>query len=231
MFPLNDSEPDRYGGLPFMTLALICVNIGVLCFEFVVMQDGSDNFDRFLHLYGSIPQLIVTQQGGGALSSLTSIFLHGGLWHLIGNMSALWVFGRRLEDACGHWRFLCFYLACGICADILSTLVRASSTIPSIGASGAVFGLMGAYLLLFPGGRIRTLVFLWVVPTFPKIRAGWIILYYLVFQLIPALNVLTKEANYDVNYWAHLGGFFGGLFIFFFLRPEVFSRYLNNARV
>jgi membrane associated rhomboid family serine protease len=90
---------------------------------------------------------------------------------------------------------------------------------------------MGAYLLLFPGGRIRTLVFLWVVPTFPKIRAGWIILYYLVFQLIPALNVLTKEANYDVNYWAHLGGFFGGLFIFFFLRPEVFSRYLNNARV
>jgi len=226
MFPLNDTEPSRYSGVPFMTLTLILVNLLVMCVEWVVFWDNP----HYIYLYGSTPHLILTRQGGGALSSVTSTFLHGGLLHLVGNMSALWVFGRRVEDACGPWRFLVFYLTAGACADIVSTIIRYDSPIPSIGASGAVFGLMGAYLVLFPGGRIRTLIILWGIPTFPKIRAIWIILYYMVFQIISAVSALFYRAD-QINYWAHLGGFFSCLLIFFFLRPEAFSRYLNNEPI
>jgi len=228
MFPLNDTEPNRYNGLPSMTLAIICLNVLVFVLE-PFMIKGSRMY--LYILYGSSPYLILTQQGSGAISSITSTFLHADLWHLTSNMLALWVFARRVEDACGPWRFLCFYLTCGLCADILSTIVRANSAIPGIGASGAVFGLMGAYLLLFPGGRIRTLVILWIVPTFPKIPAFWVTLYFLAVQVVPAINVVLHNEDYRINYWAHVGGFLGGLLVFCFLRPEAFARYMNDTPV
>jgi membrane associated rhomboid family serine protease len=139
-------------------------------------------------------------------------------------MLALWVYGRRVEDVCGSWRFLVFYLTCGLFADIISTITRAQSDLPGIGASGAVFGIMGAYLILFPQGRIRTFVWLGVVP----IRAYWIILYFFILEIPPAFRILIYQADYQVAHWAHLGGFFASLFVFLFLRPEAFHRYRNE---
>lgn len=124
------------------------------------------------------PILIREMVGGGAISNVTAMFLHGDLFHLIGNMLPLWVFGRRVEDACGSLRYLAFYLFAGTWANILFVVVLSDSPIPGIGASGAIFGLMGAYLLLYPGGRIRTLVFVNILPIWPRIRAVWIVLYF-----------------------------------------------------
>ena len=159
------------------------------------------------------------------------MFLHGGLFHLLGNMLALWVLGRRVEDACGSWRFLAFYLLAGTWAHVLFVLVQSDSRIPGIGASGAIFGLMGAYLLLYPGGRIRTLVFISFVPLWPRVRAIWIVLYFVGIQIIPAIQILLRKADYSINHWAHLGGFFSSVFILLFLRPEAFARYLSDTSV
>jgi len=228
MIPLNDTEPNRYSFFPLMTVTLIVVNCIVYYFEIFVV---SSDYWPFFMKYAATPRLILSTYGSGALSNVTSMFLHGGLSHLFGNMLALWVFGRRVEDACGPWRFLAFYLLAGTSATILFTIVQYDSGIPGIGASGAIFGVMGAYLLLYPGGRIRTLVFLSFVPIWPRIRAIWIVLYFIGIQIIPAIQILLRKADYSVNHWAHLGGFFSALFILLFLRPEAFARYISDTSV
>ncbi len=226
--PLNDTEQNRYAGPPIMTLTLLVINLFVMLLSPLLWNMLAPNL---YNLFGSVPQYLITQQGGGALASITSTFIHVDVFHLGGNMLFLWVFGRRIEDACGPWRFLTFYLFCGLCADLLSTLIRHEEYIPGVGASGAIAGLLGAYLILFPGGRIRTLLLFIVVPTFPRIRAFWFLLYWLAFQIIPAARVVLEDAPYNVNYWAHLGGFFGSVFILLFLRPEAFARYLSSEPV
>jgi membrane associated rhomboid family serine protease len=224
MFPLNDTEPNRYSPIPWMTIALIFSNTFILFF-------ATDYTWDFIMRYGSTAYLITHREGGGFLSSITSMFLHGGLGHLASNMWALWVFGRRVEDACGSWRYLAYYLFAGILGDAMTALVMWNDQIPGIGASGAIFGVMGAYLLLFPEGRIRTLVILQFIPAWPRIRAGWVVLYFLAIQIIPAINMALVGSFYGVGYWAHLGGFMACLFISLFLRPEAFARYLSNVHV
>jgi membrane associated rhomboid family serine protease len=228
MIPLNDTEPNRYTSWPFMVMAIIIVNIFVATYEEVIFANNFFGYYVHLNSFGSVPTFILGQRGGGALSSITHMFLHGGLLHLGGNMLALWVYGRRVEDVCGPWRFLIFYLICGVFADIVSTATRFNSDIPGIGASGAIAGIMGAYLILFPKGRIRTMLFLWIVPTFPTIRAYWLILYFFVLQIPPALDSLMNQTDYNVNYWAHLGGFFASVTIFFFLSPKPFDNYRHE---
>jgi membrane associated rhomboid family serine protease len=228
MIPLSDTEQNRYSFFPIMTVILILINCFAFYKEIFIL---GDDYWTFFMKYAVTPSVILRAQGAGALSNITAMFLHGGLFHLLGNMLALWVFGRRVEDACGPWRFLAFYLLAGTWAHILFILVQADSRIPGIGASGAIFGLMGAYLLLYPGGRIRTLVFVSFVPLWPRIRALWIVLYFVGIQIIPAIQILLKKADYSVNHWAHLGGFFSSVFILLFLRPEAFARYLSDTSV
>jgi membrane associated rhomboid family serine protease len=229
MLPFHDTEPNRYSFFPFMTFVIIAVNIGIhLIVTFTVYGD----FWAFLMIYGYTPTLIVGAHGPGVLSNFTSIFLHSGWFHLLGNMLPLWVFGRRVEDACGSWRFLAFYLLAGTWANILFTLVQHDSPIPGIGASGAIFGVMGAYLLLYPMGRIRTFItFIPFVPMWPRIRAIWVVLYFVGVQIIPALQILLRQADYSVNHWAHLGGFFSSVFILLFVRPEAYARYVSDTLV
>lgn len=228
MIPLNDTEPNRYSAFPFMTLILIVVNTAILIWELTLPE----NILRgVIWVFGSTPSLIMARQGAGIISSITSMFLHGGVFHLVGNMLFLWVFGRRVEDACGPIRFLLFYLLAGVSSDLLTTLVLPKMDVPGVGASGAIFGVMGAYLLLFPVGRIRTLWFIYFIPTWPKVRAYWFVLYYLIIQIPPALDTYLNGADYSTGYWAHLGGFFSCFFILLFLRPEAFARYMSNVAV
>lgn len=224
--PLNDTEPNRYGGPPLMTLSLVVINILVM-----IVATLQPDLRVFYTLFGSVPQFVINEEGGGALASITATFIHVNIFHLASNMIFLWAFGRRIEDACGAGRYLGFYLVCGLSADLISTVIRNGELIPGIGASGAVAGLMGAYMLLFPGGRIRTFLLLVFIPTFPRVRAFWFLLYWFVIQIIPAYQVYVSQPSYSINYWAHIGGFVAGIFIFLFIRPEAFSRYLSSEAV
>jgi membrane associated rhomboid family serine protease len=228
MLPLNDTEPNRYSYFPIMTVLLIIVNCFVFSVEMFLVEE---DYWTFFMKYALTPTLVLGVQGAGALSNVTAMFLHGGLDHLLGNMLALWVFGRRVEDACGPWRFLSFYLFAGTLANVFFTLVQYDSIIPGIGASGAIFGLMGAYLVLYPGGRIRTLVLFTPLPLWPRVRALWVVLYFFGIQIIPAIRILQREADYSINHWAHLGGFFAAVFILLFLRPEAYARYFSDTPV
>jgi membrane associated rhomboid family serine protease len=228
MLPLNDTEPNRYSTFPYMTITLILVNTVIQIWEFTLPRDALRDV---IWTFGSTPSLHWARQGAGIISTMTSMFLHGGLDHLLGNMLFLWVFGRRVEDACGSMRFLLFYLLAGTTANLMTALTSPRSDIPGIGASGAIFGVMGAYLLLFPGGRIRTLWFISFIPTWPRVRAFWFVLYYLIIQIPPAYNSYMNGAEYNVGYWAHLGGFFACILIPLFMKPESFARYMSNVPV
>ena len=228
MIPINDTEPNRYGFFPFVTVILIAVNTAVLIWEYSLSEEQISTVFFFL---GFVPSLVWAREGGGVITVITSTFLHGGIFHLVSNMLFLWVFGRRVEDACGSARFLLFYLLAGTSSSVLTALTQPDSSIPGIGASGAIFGVMGAYLVLYPTGRIRTLWFLSFVPTWPRIRAFWFVFYYLIIQIQPALDVYLNNADYDVGYWAHLGGFAVCICIPLFLRPEAFARYMSDVLV
>lgn len=227
MLPLNDTEKNRYSFFPVVTVLLILAN----CFIYYMEPRIVDSYWNYYMKFGATPRLIRQTVGGGTISNITAMFLHGDLFHLLGNMLPLWVFGRRVEDACGSWRYLAFYLFAGTWANILFIIVLPDSPIPGIGASGAIFGLMGAYLLLYPGGRIRTLVFVGFVPLWPRIRAIWVVLYFIGVQIVPAVEILMGRADYGVNYWAHLGGFFSAVCILLFLRPEAYARYMSDVPV
>jgi membrane associated rhomboid family serine protease len=228
MFPINDTEPNRYSSLPFMTIALIVVNTAILIWELTLPMD---ELRTLVKTFGMTSSLIWARQGAGIISAITSMFLHGGIMHLVGNMLFLWVFGRRVEDACGSWRFLVYYLLTGSTASLITALTGPNDPIPGIGASGAIFGVMGAYFVLFPAGRIRTLWFISFIPTWPKIRAFWFVLYYLFIQIPPAVDTYLNGAQYGIGHWAHLGGFFACIFILLFLRPEAFARYMSDVPV
>lgn len=228
MLPINDAEPNRYIRIPYMTLTLIVVNTAILFWELNLSENW---LYVVFNTFGSTPSLLWAREGAGVISTITSMFLHGGLFHLTGNMLFLWVFGRRVEDACGSFRFLLFYLLAGTTSDLITALVLPAHGIPGIGASGAIFGVMGAYLLIFPEGRIRTIWFLGLIPTWPRIRAFWFIFYYLAIQIVPAMDIYLHGVNYGIGYWAHLGGFISCFAIFLFLRPEAFARYVSNVGV
>jgi membrane associated rhomboid family serine protease len=257
MFPLNDTESSRYTGIPLITTLIIVVNVLIFLF--------APHTYPFYQRYGTTPLLILQEQGGGAVTAVTHMFLHGSWMHLIGNMTAIWVFGRRVEDLTGPWRFAMFYLACGLVANIVSTITLARSDIPAIGASGALYGIMAAYLMLFPKGRIRVLFLFWFIPIFsynwlnliwillsfiilltilafspknlihnistfylPRIPAYLVILYFVLYEIPLALQVLVYNVESSIGHWAHLGGFFGGLLIFLFLRSDAYHRYRNE---
>ena len=155
------------------------------------------------------------------LTLLTSMFLHGGFMHLAGNMLYLWVFGNNIEDVCGHVRFVAVLLLCGLAAAFAQALPDPASEIPMIGASGAISGVLGAYLLLFPHARVRALVPLGFV-FFTTIPAGWLLGFWFVFQLLSGFGSSPTEGG--VAFWAHVGGFVAGCPDLRAPRPEFKTR-------
>ncbi len=217
MLPLRDNLPtDRF---PVLTTVLIAINVVVLVWLFTLSPDGVREAELE---YGAIPYRLTHPGEAFPLADVpwwvtifTSMFIHGSILHLAGNMLFLWVFGRRLEESMGRPRFIAFYLLSGIVAVYAQTLLDPDSTVPVIGASGAVAGVLGGYILLYPRARVLTLVFIVFFITFIEVPAMIMLGLWFVLQLIPAVGqVATAELASEsggVAYLAHLGGFLFGL--------------------
>lgn len=218
MLPLGDERPTRL--TPYVNWLLIGGCVLVFLWQ---VSGGYRHFTYTLYMYGLIPARVLSADG--LYTFLTNIFLHGGWMHLLGNMLFLHIFGDNIEEAYGHLRYIAFYVACGIAASVLWMVTAWGSAVPAVGASGAISGVMGAYFIMFPGTRIRTLVrlgFLWRVVRVPAYTMiGVWFLYQFLLALIPIST--------GVAYWAHIGGFVVGIaFAKFFWpvkRPPSYIRY------
>nr|MBC8223444.1 rhomboid family intramembrane serine protease [Candidatus Bathyarchaeota archaeon] len=173
------------------------------------------HFTATLFHYGLIPRFITNGQRLPTL--ITNIFLHGGWTHLAGNMLFLWIFGDNIEDCCGHLRYLLFYTATGIAAGLIWTLTAANSSYPAVGGSGAISGVLGAYLIFYPRAKIRTLIGAGLFFRIIRIPASAMIGLWFVYQIILA----SLPMNTGVAYWAHIGGFAAGLALSRIMRPKL----------
>lgn len=225
MMPLTDDNRGRRT-TPFVTWSLIAINVIVFLYQLLL---GEQQLWRFITDYGIIPREI--SNGEGYLSLVTSMFLHGGWLHIIGNMLFLWVFGDNVEDIMGHVRYLLFYLLTGLAAGLAQVFTNPESTIPLIGASGAVSGLLAAYLVSFPHGRILTLVTLGFFITTFMLPAWVMIGYWIVLQVIQGTMSLGIDADTGgVAWFAHIGGFVAGLALVFLFRDKNRVAYQREAR-
>lgn len=208
MLPLRSSEPHYTRAT--VTLTIIAVNVAVFLFELSIQGSmGSYALNRFIMHYGIVPDRFTLS------SIITSMFIHGGFLHIAGNMWFLWIFGRGVEDLIGHAKFLFLYFACGIAAAFLHVLVNSNSTVPTVGASGAIAGVMGAYLIKFPRAHIRTLVFIFIFITTVDIPAFFLLLYWFFIQFFSGIGSVgySNASSGDVAWFAHVGGFVAGMLL------------------
>ncbi|MGX9356919.1 rhomboid family intramembrane serine protease [Roseobacteraceae bacterium S113] len=205
MFPIRDHNPS--GRTPYVTYALLAINIVVFLSYFPAMMGNDRALFGFYQAYGFVPAQF--NQGGGIMGLFTSMFLHGGWMHLIGNMLFLWIFGDNIEDEMGHTTYLGFYLASGVAAALAQYAGDPASPVPMVGASGAIAGVMGAYLLLFPKARVDILLILIIIFRIFPVPA-WVMLgLWFGMQLIGGVGSIAGDGG--VAYWAHAGGFVAGL--------------------
>lgn len=219
MFPLRDNIPSQ--NPPYMTVILIIVNTVIFTYIWLM---GTNGMEQVFNRYALIPANLtgVSHQGGGWVTLFTSMFLHGGWLHLIGNMWALWLFGDNVEDLMGPLNFLFFYLICGLGAAAVHIYVDPASMVPTVGASGAIAGVMGAYFLLYPRARVTTLVFtffIWFVDIPAYIYLG----FWILMQLVGGTAVLAGGAS-QIAFWAHVGGFAAGMLFYPFFRTRQENR-------
>lgn len=218
MIPLRDDQP-RYS-TPYVTYFLIALNVVVFFFELSVKAQGPRALNGLIYEFGIVPRHFTHTltgphlQLGAFLTIITSMFLHGGWLHIIGNMWVLWIFGDNIEDQLGHFTYLVFYFLCGIAAGVTHILLNPGSTVPTVGASGAIAGIMGAYFLLYPRAKVLTLVPLIIFFTFWWLPA-WIVLgYWFLLQFLSgaATQVASAVQNTGgIAFWAHVGGFVAGI--------------------
>ena len=213
VLPLWDHSPFKWPKPPYVMWSILVVNFVVF---FVQAAGGSDQMDQFDHIAGLIPAAFTGANLPGTLPApvtlITSMFLHANFMHVFGNMIFLFVFGDDIEEVLGHWRFLVFYLACGVGAGLTFVLSDLSSTTELIGASGAVAGVISAYLLFRPCAKIWCL--LGLIPL--HLRAYWIIGGWAIFQIVE----VSSRGEDNVAYWAHVGGLISGAVLFVLMRPE-----------
>ncbi len=207
MIPLRSTE--RVYSTAVVTASLIVINTLIFLYQATLNQY---DLNTFVSQWGIVPDQM---RGVGLVSLATSMFLHGGWMHLIGNMLFLWVFGRNVEYLIGRPRFLAFYLLGGIAAGVAQVIVNPYSRIPTIGASGAIAAVMGAYLVKFPRTRIVTLIFIFFFVTTAEIPAAFILLYWFAIQFVSGFGSLasTDYTGGGVAYFAHIGGFLVGMLL------------------
>ena len=224
MIPLRDANPTRR--TPIVTLVLIAACFVAFAYELgILANSGESGLDVFFGQYGLVPADLTRSLAAGAWLSapvvaiFTSLFLHGGWLHLLGNMLYLWIFGNNIEDRLGRVVFLCFYLLGGVIAGLTQVAIAPSSSVPLIGASGAIAATLGAYLVLYPRARILSLVFLGFFYQLIEVPALLVLGFWFVLQLIDGVASLgASNAQGGVAFFAHIGGFVAGALVAAVLR-------------
>ncbi len=230
LLPLKDRNPTER--TPVVTIALIAINVVIFLYELMLGRE----LNGFIASYGVIPyelthftDLVGRVQGSPIihadgppfipLTLITSMFLHGGFMHLIGNMLYLWIFGNNIEDILGPLKFLFFYIVCGLAASIGHIALHPNALIPTIGASGAVAGVLGAYLLAYPRARVLTLVFVVIFVQLIELPAALVLVFWFVIQFFQGFASIASGATGGVAWFAHIGGFIAGLLLIKMMAP------------
>lgn len=214
MFPIRDNNPSRIA--PIVTWLLILANIIVFLGELAM---DSHELTRTVHAFGVTPADFIHDPMSGEqwTTVFTSMFMHGGWLHLISNMWALFIFGDNVEDRLGHALYLFFYLLCGVAAALTQVFLLPGQTQPTIGASGAIAGILGAYIMLFPGAKIMTLIPIGFIPWFINVPAYFYLGFWFVTQAFSGVLALhpkvTGQAADNIAFWAHIGGFVTGFLL------------------
>ncbi len=207
MIPLRDQNPTSTP--PHITRILIAINVIVFLLTWLpFFASPEETIPDYVLDYGMIPAFIM--QGQRLHTVFTSMFLHGGIVHIAGNMLYLHIFGDNVEDAFGHKRYLAFYLICGIVAAFTHILTTIDPSIPTVGASGAISGILGAYLIMYPRARILTLVIAYWI-TIIAVPAIFLLGFWFIFQFLEGYLTLAFEVSSGTAYWAHIGGFAAGM--------------------
>ena len=215
MIPIRDENPTRR--VPFVNYALIAINLLVFFWQVSLGPSSETAFYSF----ALVPLDVTSGFDMGDLRSVfTSMFMHAGLMHLLGNMLYLWIFGDNVEDALGHFRYLLFYLAGGFAASLTHVFLYPSSTIPTVGASGAIAATLGAYLLLFPNRRVVTIIPFGFFLQVARIPALIVLGFWFLLQLLEGTLALGMAQLGGVAFWAHIGGFVFGMVVGPLLRPR-----------
>jgi membrane associated rhomboid family serine protease len=239
MIPLRDDNPTKI--VPVMTVGLIVLNVLAFLYQISLGPSGAE---VFIYQFGAIPAVIFGSQSlpselvaiPASLSIFTSMFLHGGFMHLIGNMLYLWIFGNNIEDAMGHGRFVLFYLLTGVAASMAHFLTDLTSEIPTIGASGAISGILGAYILLYPRAQVLVLIFLGFFIRVMYVPAGLALGFYFLLQILQG-TLTFGQGGGGVAWFAHIGGFVAGLLMVglfkqssvrFFNQPHYHARRIDR---
>lgn len=218
MIPLKDINPSRTR--PYVTWVLIALNVVAFLFELLLDQMGY--LDTLIYSAGVVPATISSAPLSlGVPTLFTSMFLHGGWTHLLGNMLYLWIFGDNIEDRMGHGRFLVFYLLGGVVAAVAQVLTSPHSTVPMVGASGAIAAVLGAYLLEYPNARVRSLLLLGYFIRLVNVPAVIVLGLWFVLQFFSGFLSLSVMESGGVAYFAHVGGFIAGLLL---IKPFTIGR-------
>lgn len=212
MIPLHDDNPTQR--FPYLTIAFIVASVLIFFWQASL---GPEGYRAVVYSLGVIPAVLLGKVAlppelvlvSPAMTLVTSMFLHGGFMHLAGNMLYLWIFGNNVEDVMGHGRFLVFYLICGLAAAGGQILQNPDSQVPMIGASGAISGILGAYLLLYPHARVLVLIPLGFFIQMVRIPAGWVLALWFVLQILN--SIMSSSEGGGVAWFAHIGGFIAGL--------------------
>src|SRR5689334_8734753 len=222
MFPIRDDQPSF--SKPFVTYFIIVLNVVVFVFfELPLQAQGPRAINGLILQFGLIPRDFTRALTGATdyplaanlLTVLTSMFMHGGFTHILGNMWFLWIFGDNVEDRLGHFTYLIFYLLCGLGAGIVHTILNYNVDVPSIGASGAIAGVLGAYLVSYPGARILTLIPIFIFMQIIEIPAIIVLGFWFIMQFLSGTaSLASATANAGgVAWWAHVGGFVIGMIL------------------
>ncbi len=215
MIPLRDANPSR--SFPIVTILFIVFNVFIFLYEVSLGR----NLDEFFNVFALIPEkyFYLGALGGFNLVGrfypfITSQFLHGGWMHLIGNMWFLWIFGDNIEDRLGHGKYILFYLLCGVTAGLTHVYTNPSSQVPTVGASGAIAGVMGAYTILYPRAKVLTLFIFFFFIRFIEVPAFLFLGVWFVIQFLSgAATMASGSAHAGVAWWAHIGGFVVGVIL------------------